>query len=81
MLSPAFFFMCLAGGLGIELMVSLADPPSTYSYYAGIILVFITIYTFIPMRFLWAAAYSWVLVGGYEIGALWIVDTPYHLDQ
>nr|NJM03352.1 response regulator [Desulfobacula sp.] len=73
---PCLFFMCLAGGLGIELMVILADPPATYSYYAGIILIFITIYTFIRMRFLWALACSWLIVAGYEIGAIWIADTP-----
>ena len=73
---PCLFLMCLAGGLGIELMVILADPPATYSYYAGIILIFITLYTFIPMRFLWAVTCSWLIVAGYEIGAIWIVDTP-----
>jgi signal transduction histidine kinase len=73
---PCLFFMCLSGGLGIELMVILADPPASYSYYAGIILIFITIYTFIRMRFLWAVACSWLIVAGYEIGAIWIADTP-----
>lgn len=73
---PCLFFMCLSGGLGIELMVILADPPANYSYYAGIILIFITIYTFIRMRFLWAAACSWLIVAGYEIGAILIADTP-----
>ena len=73
---PCLFFMCLAGGLGIELMVILADPPASYSYYAGIMLIFITVYTFIQMRFLWAVACSWLIVAGYEIGAIWISDTP-----
>ncbi|MFA5903510.1 MAG: hypothetical protein WC836_06205, partial [Desulfobacula sp.] len=73
---PCLFFMCLSGGLGIELMVILADPPATYSYYAGIILIFITLYTFIPMRFLWAVTCSWLIFAGYEIGAIWIADTP-----
>ncbi len=70
------FFMCLVGGLGIVLMVVLADPPATYSYYAGIILVFITIYTFIRMRFLWAVACSWLIFLCYEIGAVGFVKTP-----
>lgn len=73
---PCLFFMCLSGGLGIELMVILADPPASYSYYAGIILIFITIFTFIRMRFVWAVACSWLIVAGYEIGAILIVDTP-----
>jgi len=70
------FSMCLAGGVGIVLMVILADPPATYSYYAGIILIFITIYTFIPMRFLWAVGCSWLIFVCYETGAIWIAKTP-----
>ncbi|GAB6094211.1 hypothetical protein JCM14469_04630 [Desulfatiferula olefinivorans] len=71
-----FFFVSFMAGAGIVLMVILADPPATYSYYAGIILVFITIYTFIQMRFLWAVACSWLIFLVYEIGAIWFARTP-----
>ena len=70
------FFLCTLAGLGIELMVILAGPPATYSYYAGIILVLITIYTFSRLRFIYAVACSWLIVICYEIGAIWIVHTP-----
>ncbi|MBA3008709.1 MAG: response regulator [Proteobacteria bacterium] len=70
------FFLCILAGLGIELMVILAGPPASYSYYAGIILVFITIYTFIRLRFPWAVICSWLIVVCYEIGAIWIAPTP-----
>lgn len=73
---PLLFIMCLTGGLGIEVMVILAEPPATYSYYAGIILIFITIHTFLNMRFLWATACSWTIVVFYEITAVWVMDTP-----
>ncbi len=73
---PLLFTMCLLGGLGIECMVILADPPATYSYYAGIILIFITIHTFLSMRFLWATACSWTIVVFYEIAAIGVMDTP-----
>ena len=43
---PSLFIMCLTGGVGIEAMIILAGPPASYSYYAGIILVFITILHF-----------------------------------
>jgi len=72
----SLFTVCLTGGLGIEAMVILADPPATYSYYAGIILIFITIFTFIRMQFLWSVACSWLIVLFYEIGAIFIADTP-----
>ncbi|WDP91920.1 MAG: response regulator [Desulfobacter sp.] len=74
--APLLFSMCLIGGLGIEYMIILADPPATYSYYAGLILVFITVHTFLSLRFLWASACSWSIVILYEIAALWLSDTP-----
>ena len=73
---PSLFFMCIVGGVAIVLMVILADPPATYSYYAGIILIFITVYTFIRMRFLWAVSCSWLIFICYEIGAVWFAETP-----
>ncbi|WP_022668984.1 hybrid sensor histidine kinase/response regulator [Desulfospira joergensenii] len=73
---PALFGLCLSGGLGIEMMIALAGPPAAYSYYAGIILVFITIHIFLGMRMVWASACSWTLVLCYEIIAVWVVDTP-----
>jgi len=73
---PLLFFLCLLAGLGIELMVILAGPPVAYSYYTGIILVFITIYTFIRLRFVYAVPCSWLIVTCYEIGSIWIVQTP-----
>ena len=74
--NPLLFIMCLIGGLGIVSMIVLADPPATYSYYAGLILIFITIHTFLGMRFLWATACSWTIVIFYEIAAVWLADTP-----
>ena len=75
-IQPVLFTMCLSGGLGIVSMVILADPPAAYSYYAGIILIFITIFTFLRLRFMWAVSCSWLIVISYEIGAVLIVDTP-----
>lgn len=70
------FALCLFGGLGIILMVIIAGPPATYSYYAGIILIFIHIYTFLRMDFIWATGCTWLIVLCYEIGAIWIANTP-----
>ncbi|MFH1152699.1 MAG: ATP-binding protein [Pseudomonadota bacterium] len=74
--TAALFVLCFMGGLGIVLMVILAGPPATYSYYAGIILIFIHIYTFLRVEFIWAAACTWLTVLCYEIGAVWIAETP-----
>ncbi len=72
----SLFWLCFMAGFGIELMVILAGPPAAYSYYAGIILVFITIFTFIRLRFIYAVPCSWLIVICYEIGAIWILKAP-----
>ena len=73
---PVLFVLSLAAGIGIILMVIIAGPPATYSYYAGIILIFIHIHTFLRMHFIWASGCTWLIVICYEIGAVWIADTP-----
>jgi diguanylate cyclase (GGDEF)-like protein/PAS domain S-box-containing protein len=66
----------LAGG-GIICMIVIAPPPVNYSYYAGLLLVFMWGYTFIRVRFLWASLAGWVQVVLYEIAAIWISPTPF----
>ena len=65
----------LAGG-GIVCMIVIAPTPVNYSYYAGLMLVFMWGYTFIRVRFLWASLAGWVQVVLYEIAAIWISPTP-----
>ncbi len=74
---PCIFMLCMAAGLGIEVMILTAVPPVTYYYYAGIILVFITVFTFVRMLFLWSVVCAWLIVLCYEIGTLWMSDTPF----
>ena len=66
----------LVAGLGIIGMILIAPPPAIYSYYAGLILVFIFCYTFFKLRFLWATLAGWMIVVAYEIAAIFIVHTP-----
>lgn len=67
----------IAGAFGIEAMIILADPPVSHFYYAGIILIFILLFTFFRIRFFYAAISSWIIVIFYEAGAVWMTDTPY----
>jgi len=67
--------LILAGG-GIVCMIVIAPTPVNYSYYAGLMLVFMWGYTFIRVRFLWASLACWVQVMLYEIAAIWISPTP-----
>ena len=63
-------------GFGIIIMIILAARISNYSYYAGLILIFIFGYTFIRARFIYASIAGWLIVVAYEISAIWISDTP-----
>lgn len=67
-------------GLGIIVMIILAARAANhYSYYAGLILIFIFGYTFIRARFLYAVTAGWSIVASYEIGAIWMSDTPFEI--
>jgi len=66
----------LAGGIGIIAMIVVAPYPASYSYYAGLILVFIYGYAFFRLRFIWASVTGWTIVFAYEITAIWLSPTP-----
>lgn len=66
-------------GLGIIIMIILAARMSNYSYYAGLMLIFIFGYTFIKARFIYASFAGWLIVIAYEISAIWISNTPFNI--
>ncbi len=68
--------MILIAGLGIIAMILIAPNPGNYSYYAGLILVFLYGYTFSKLRFIWATLAGWMIVIGYEIAAVALSHTP-----
>jgi PAS domain S-box-containing protein len=68
--------MILVAGLGIIAMILIAPNPGNYSYYAGLILVFLYGYTFSKLRFIWATLAGWMIVIGYEIAAVALTHTP-----
>ncbi len=63
-------------GLGIIVMILIAPYPASYSYYAGLLLVFIYGYTLVKLRFVWATFAGWLIVLSYEIAAIWLSPTP-----
>jgi signal transduction histidine kinase/ActR/RegA family two-component response regulator len=63
-------------GFGIIIMIIYAAKVENYSYYAGLILIFIFGYTFIRARFIYASIAGWSIVILYEISAVWISHTP-----
>ena len=52
------------------MMIVIAPPPISYSYYAGLILIFIFGYTFLRTQFVWASSGAWIVVFLYEIAAI-----------
>lgn len=61
---------------GIIIMIIYAAKVGNYSYYAGLILIFIFGYTFIRARFIYAIVAGWSVVISYEISAIWLSHTP-----
>jgi signal transduction histidine kinase/ActR/RegA family two-component response regulator len=62
---------------GIIIMIIYAAKVGNYTYYAGLILIFIFGYTFIRARFIYAVVAGWSVVISYEISAIWLSPTPF----
>ena len=62
-------------GLCVVQMIMVAPPPASYSYYAGLILIFMYGYTFVGLRFVWASLAGWVVVMLYELASL-LIEAP-----
>ena len=69
-------FVMYATSFGIIIMNRQASMEGVYSYYAGIILIFIFGYTFTRARFIYASIAGWMIVITYEISVIWFSDTP-----
>lgn len=74
---PLMIIIPIAAGGGIIAMVAIAPPPVSYSYYAGLLLVFILTYSCVRVPVLWASFAGWVVVILYEITAIWIRPIPF----
>ena len=73
---PFMAFSLIIAGLGVIAMTIIAPYPTTYSYYAGLILVLIYGYTFLKLRFKWATLAGWTIVLAYELAAIFLSDAP-----
>jgi len=66
----------LIPGLGILGMISFIDPPGSYLYYAGLILVSIYYTSLCALRYLYAAAIAILLFAAYHLIALYVNPIP-----
>jgi signal transduction histidine kinase/ActR/RegA family two-component response regulator len=69
-------FIMFTTGFGIIIMIFYSARLEVYTYYAGLILIFIFGYTFIRARFIYASIAGWSIVVSYEISAIWLSHTP-----
>lgn len=76
-MQPVILLIMYLTGLAIIVMIIFAaNIADHYTYYAGLILIFIFGYTFIKARFIYATIAGWSIVASYEIGAIWLSETP-----
>lgn len=67
-------FMCyVAGGIGITIM--LLKAPNNYTYYGGLMLVFMAGYFFIGLRFIYATIGGWFILIFFNVGAIFFSNT------
>jgi signal transduction histidine kinase/ActR/RegA family two-component response regulator len=76
----AIAFVMFSTSCGIIMMIILGSEFSNYSYYAGIILIFIFGYTFTRARFIYASIAGWSIVVAYEISIVWFSKSPITID-
>jgi signal transduction histidine kinase/ActR/RegA family two-component response regulator len=72
-------FIMFTTGFGIIIMNVYASEILVYSYYAGLILIFIFGYTFIKARFIYSSIAGWAIVVSYEISAMLFSQTPVNI--
>jgi len=74
-MQPVLMVISLIAGLGIIAMVGITveEEVSLY-YYAGLMLVMMWAYTFVKLRFVYAAAVGWTIVLCYEITTIYFQD-------
>jgi len=66
----------LLGGLGIVAMIGAVQGEAQNSYYAGLIMGFIVLYTWSRVRFIWATVTGFLIVAAYELVTLVVLHSP-----
>ena len=69
----------IVAGIGIATIISITEPPLSFIYYTGMILVTMYTYGFSRLRFVWATATGWIIVLVYEMLELTSSPTPLNL--
>lgn len=66
----------LVAGVGIVAMIGLGRGEVQNSYYVGLIMIFIVLYTWTRVRFVWATLTGLLIVAAYEVLTLSVLRVP-----
>jgi len=67
-------------GFGVAALALVAqDENAYYDYYAGLMIVLFFIHALLRLRFVYAAAVGWALVGSYHLVTVLAIPTPPHV--
>jgi len=69
-------FSMILFSIGILLMAIISPKPVDFIYYASLMVTFIFVYTFIGIRFIYAALTGMIILLCYEIAAHFILNSP-----
>ncbi len=70
----------LVAGIGVSVMAFVGqDPNGYYDYYAGLMLILFYVHSLLRLRFVYASAVSWAIIGLYQAVTLLLVPTPFHV--
>lgn len=72
----AVSFLSVVGGGGLVALIVLTQTSLPYFHFAGLLLVFMTVFAAFKLRFLYAAAACWIIIALYEVSAVWISAVP-----
>lgn len=70
------FLVMLVSGTGIIALMVIVRSPINYFHFAGLLLILMFSFTFSKLRFFYTTLVAWLLVGIYEVAALWIMQMP-----
>ncbi|NLD74745.1 MAG: response regulator [Chloroflexi bacterium] len=75
-MQPILAGVVFAAGASLVAIIVLTPPPTTYTRYAGLILISMFGYTLLGIRFVWATAVGWTLALLYMALSFLLVDRP-----
>ncbi|MEP0547889.1 MAG: PP2C family protein-serine/threonine phosphatase [Rhodothermales bacterium] len=70
----------LVAGIGAAVLAYVGqDPNGYYDYYAGLMLILFYVHALLRLRFVYATAVSWAIIGIYYLVTLLLIPTPLHV--